>query len=93
MSEKLTIHSIETDNRITSTFTDEFLQDEIIGKTYFDQELSKLLNQNENSYETIFTTINDKEQSILSTIDDNTAKIDAIGNLNDFFNAMNNAKI
>ena len=117
----------------------EFLQDEIIGKTYFNQELSKLINQNqnENSYETIFTTINDKEQvllskisnteqsllstindkeqvllskisnteqsllstindkeqSLLSAIDDNTAKIDAIGNLNDFINAMNNAKI
>ena len=46
----------------------EFLQDEIIGKTYFNQELSKLLNQNENSYEIIFTTINDKEQSLLSKI-------------------------
>ena len=46
----------------------EFLQDEIIGKTYFNQELSKLLNQNENSYETIVTTINDKEQSLLSKI-------------------------
>ena len=46
----------------------EFLQDEIIGKTYFNQELSKLINQNENSYETIFTTINDKEQSLLSKI-------------------------
>ena len=46
----------------------EFLQDEIIGKTYFNQELTKLLNQNENSYETIFTTINDKEQSLLSKI-------------------------
>ena len=46
----------------------EFLQDEIIGKTYLNQELSKLLNQNENSYETIFTTINDKEQSLLSKI-------------------------
>lgn len=93
MTTTLSLTSLITNNRITSTFTDEFLQDEIIGKTYFDQELSKLLNQNENSYETIFTTINDKEQSILSTIDDNTAKIDAIGNLNDFFNAMNNAKI
>ena len=48
----------------------EFLQDEIIGKTYFNQELSKLINQNqnENSYETIFTTINDKEQVLLSKI-------------------------
>ncbi len=93
MTTTLSLTSLITNNRITSTFSDEFLQDEIIGKTYFDQELSKLLNQNENSYEMIFTTINDKEQSILSTIDDNTAKIDAIGNLNDFFNAMNNAKI
>ncbi len=48
----------------------EFLQDEIIGKTYFNQELSKLINQNENSYEPIFTTINDKEQSLLNTIND-----------------------
>ena len=115
MTTTLSLTSLITNNRITSTFSDEFLQDEIIGKTYFNQELSKLLNQNENSYETIVTTINDKEQSILSkisnteqtlintntateqsllsTIDDNTAKFDAIGNLNDFFNAMNNAKI
>ena len=93
MTTTLSLTSLITNNRLTSTFTDEFLQDEIIGKTYFNQELSKLLNQNENSYETIVTTINDKEQSLLSTINDNTTKIDAIGNLNDFFNAMNNAKI